>query len=413
MTQLDPLLPEAQVDPDARPALDWPTDPWDATDQTGQVERLRRETRPIKWVVWTSMVVAIVAILVAGAVGWWYLGKINPEGAPGDVVSFTVAEDDDLESLTERLVEEGLVSDAGVFEWYVEREGGLEITPGYFELRPNDHMGNVLGRLRTPPGQTYTRVTFPEGFTLERMADRLDSSVERLGADEFLAVAAEGSLRSSFQPIGSTSLEGMLFPDTYQVSNAESEGQVIERMIALMERVADQEDIVNRSQALGITPYEALIIASMIEREAKVPEDRAKISRVIHNRMNLTEFNPTQPFPLAIDATVLYGAAQAGLDPELPFRELRQIDGPYNTYLRPGLPPTPIANPGRASIQAALNPSPDPSVGDPICAGIDPTIATCRYLYYVLADEDGRHVFAATGEQHEANVQAARIAGLL
>jgi len=411
VTQLDPLLPEAQVDPDAHPALDWATDPWDATDQTGQVERLRRQTRPIKWVVWTAMVLSIAAVLVVGAVGWWYLGKINPEGAPGDVVSFTVAEEDDLESLSERLVDEGLVSDAGVFRWYVERDGGLEIIPGYYELRPNDHMGNVLGRLRTPPGQTYTRVTFPEGFTLERMAERLDTTVERLSSEEFMAAATEGSLRSSFQPAGVGSLEGMLFPDTYQVSNAESEGQVIERMIALMERVADQEDIVNRSQALGITPYEALIIASMIEREAKVPEDRAKISRVIHNRLAITRFG--NPFPLQIDATVLYGRDQAGIDPDLPFRELRQIDGPFNTYLRTGLPPTPIANPGRASIQAALNPAPDPSVGDPICAGIDPTEDTCRYLYYVLADEDGSHVFAATGEQHNANVEAARAAGLL
>ena len=411
MTQLDPLLPEAQVDPDAHPALDWAADPWDTADQTGQVERLRRQTRPIKWIVWTAMLLSIGAILVVGAVGWWYLGKINPEGAPGDVVSFTVAEEDDLDSLSDRLVEEGLVSDAGVFRWYVERDGGLEIIPGYYELRPNDHMGNVLGRLRTPPGQTYTRVTFPEGFTLERMAERLDTTVERLSSEEFMAAATEGGLRSSFQPAGVGSLEGMLFPDTYQVSNAESEGQVIERMIALMERVADQEDIVNRSQALGITPYEALIIASMIEREAKVPEDRAKISRVIHNRLNITRFG--NPFPLQIDATVLYGRDQAGIDPDLPFRELRQIDGPFNTYLRTGLPPTPIANPGRASIQAALNPAPDPSVGDPICADIDPTEDTCRYLYYVLADEDGSHVFAATGEQHNANVDAARAAGLL
>ncbi len=411
MTQLDPLLPEAQVDPDAHPALDWAADPWDTADQTGQVERLRRQTRPIKWIVWTAMLLSIGAILVVGAVGWWYLGKINPEGAPGDVVSFTVAEEDDLDSLSDRLVEEGLVSDAGVFRWYVERDGGLEIIPGYYELRPNDHMGNVLGRLRTPPGQTYTRVTFPEGFTLERMAERLDTTVERLSSEEFMAAATEGGLRSSFQPAGVGSLEGMLFPDTYQVSNAESEGQVIERMIALMERVADQEDIVNRSQALGITPYEALTIASMIEREAKVPEDRAKISRVIHNRLNITRFG--NPFPLQIDATVLYGRDQAGIDPDLPFRELRQIDGPFNTYLRTGLPPTPIANPGRASIQAALNPAPDPSVGDPICADIDPTEDTCRYLYYVLADEDGSHVFAATGEQHNANVDAARAAGLL
>jgi len=411
VTQLDPLLPEAQVDPDAHPALDWAADPWDTADQTGQVERLRRQTRPIKWIVWTAMLLSIGAILVVGAVGWWYLGKINPEGAPGDVVSFTVAEEDDLDSLSDRLVEEGLVSDAGVFRWYVERDGGLEIIPGYYELRPNDHMGNVLGRLRTPPGQTYTRVTFPEGFTLERMAERLDTTVERLSSEEFMAAATEGGLRSSFQPAGVGSLEGMLFPDTYQVSNAESEGQVIERMIALMERVADQEDIVNRSQALGITPYEALTIASMIEREAKVPEDRAKISRVIHNRLNITRFG--NPFPLQIDATVLYGRDQAGIDPDLPFRELRQIDGPFNTYLRTGLPPTPIANPGRASIQAALNPAPDPSVGDPICADIDPTEDTCRYLYYVLADEDGSHVFAATGEQHNANVDAARAAGLL
>ena len=116
--------------------------------------------------------------------------------------------------------------------------------------------------------------------------------------------------------------------------------------------------------------------------------------------------------PLQIDATVLYGAAQAGLDPTLPFSEVRQVDRPYNTYLHAGLPPTPIANPGRASIQAALNPAPNPSVGDPICVDL-PDPSRCYYLYYVLADEDGSHVFAATPEQHDANVDKAREAGLL
>lgn len=410
MKQLDPLLPEAEVDPDSRPAVDWPTDPWDDADQTGSVERLRHQTRPLKWIVWTSMVVGVVMILIAGAVGWWYLGKINPAGAPGDVQSFTVSEDDDLESVAERLVDDGLISDAAVFEWYVEREGGLELIPGYYEIRPNDHMGNVLGRLRTPPAETYTKVTFPEGFTVAKMATRLDTSIDRLTASEFTLAASDGTIRSAFQPENSTSLEGMLFPDTYNVSNAEGEGQVIERMVALMERVGDQEDIVNRSAELGVTPYEALIIASMIEREAKVPEDRAKIARVIYNRLFLTSLGT--PTPLQIDATVLYGRDQEGIDPELPFSELRQIDTPWNSYMHLGLPPTPIANPGRASIQAALNPAPNPPAGDPICAALpDPT--TCDYLYYVIADEDGRHVFAATPEQHEANVAAARAAGLL
>ena len=405
-TNLDPLLPEAQVDPDARPALDWPTDPWDASDQTGTVERLRRQTRPIKWIVYTAMVVGIVGIMIAGAVGWWYLGQINPPAAAGDVQSFTVTEDDDLASISERLLEQGLISDTGVFEWYVERNGGLEITPGYFEIRPNDHMGNVLGRLRTPPGQTYTKVTFPEGFTVaqdgrtsrldDRPVDRRRFPRRRTGSDDPLGVAAARV---------STSLEGLLFPDTYQVSNAESEGQVIERMIALMERVGNQEDIENAAAAQGRTPYEILIIASMIEREAGVEADRAKIARVIYNRLFIQ-------MPLAIDASVYYGATQAGLDPNLPFSELREIDGPWNTYLRAGLPATPIANPGRASIRAALNPAPNPAPGDPICVDL-PNPDQCFYYYYVLGNEDGSHVFAATREQHDANVARAAEAGLL
>jgi len=410
VTQLDPLLPEAQVDPDSRPAVDWVEDPWDVTDRTGAVERLRGQRRVVKWVVWTTIAVAMVAILVAGAVGWWYLGKINPEGAAGDVQSFTVNETDDLETVAERLADEGLVSDPGIFEWYVEREGGLELTAGYYEIRPNDHMGNVLGRLRTPPGQTYTRVTFPEGFTLSRMAERIEASVPRLTAEGFMAGANDPTIRASWQPPDVTSLEGLLFPDTYQVSNAESEAQLIERMIALMERVGVQEDIVNRSAALGITPYEALIVASMIEREARVPEDRPLIARVIYNRLFITALG--QPFPLQIDAAVLYGGEQLGLDPELPFSEVRQTPSAWNTYLNLGLPATPIANPGRASIRAALNPAPDPSAGDPICAALpDPT--DCSLLYYVLADEDGGHAFAATFEQHQANVAAAAAAGLL
>lgn len=405
MMHLDPLLPEAQVDPDTHPAIDWPSDPWDSTDQTGSVERLRRQTRPIKWLVYLAMTLTIIAIMIAGAIGWWYLGKINPAGAPGDVQSFTVSETDDLQSISEHLLDQGLISDAGVFRWYVERNGGLEITPGYFEIRPDDHMGNVLGRLRTPPGQTYTKVTFPEGFTVSKIAYRLDATVDRMSAEDFLVAAQDPAIRSAWQPDGVTSLEGLLFPDTYQVSNAESEGQVIERMIALMERVGGQEDIVNRSAAQGRTPYESLIVASLIEREAGIDADRAKIARVIYNRLFVGA-------DLEIDASVYYGADQADIDTSRPFSELRQIDGPWNTYLRPGLPATPIANPGRASIQAALNPAPNPSPGDPICVDL-PNPDQCFYMYYVLGNEDGSHVFAATAEQHEANVQKAREAGLL
>ncbi len=413
MTQLDPLLPEAEVDADDRPALDWPTDPWDNADRTGSVERLRHQTRPLKWAVYSLFCLAIVAILIAGGVGWWYLQRLNPPGDPGPVEGFTVAEGETLETLSVRLEDEGFVEDAGVFVQYVENKGGIEIVPGFYELRPNDHVGNVMGRLSVPPAQTSRRVTFPEGFTLAQMGRRVDAEFETLSAEGF-ATAAESDVVSAWEPPGgASSLEGLLFPDTYEVSNADSERQLIERMVALMERVGNQEDIVDKGAALGRTPYEILIIASMIEKEAKVPEDRAKISRVIHNRLFVTQSNPDDtPFPLQIDAAVLYGRNQLGIDPDTPFSEVRQIPSDWNTYLLPGLPATPIANPGRASIQAALNPAPNPSPGDPICRDL-PEPSECFYFFYVLADEDGGHAFAATGEQHEANVDAADAAGLL
>ena len=413
MTQkLDPLLPEAEVDPDSRPAIDWPTDPWDNADRTGSVERLRHQTRVVKWGVYTAMCISIVLVMIAGAVGWWYVQKLNPAGDPGPVQSFTVADDETLETLAVRLEDDGLITDSHVFEQYVDRNGGLDITPGYYEIRPNDHMGNVLGRLRTPPGQTYAQVTFPEGFTVAQMGRRLDTEIDRMSEEDFITATQDPSVTSTLMPSGGvTSLEGLLFPDTYQVSNAEGEGAVIDRMIGLMERVTGQEDIATKSAELGRTPYEILIIASMIEKEAKVPGDRAKISRVIHNRLYVTASNPDDPFPLQIDAAVLYGRDQLGIDPALEFSEVRQIPSDWNTYLLPGLPKTPIANPGRASIEAALNPAPNPSPGDSICRDL-PQPDQCFYFYYYLTGEDGSHTFAATLEQHQANIADVAANGL-
>jgi len=384
--------------------LGWETDPWDQADATGSLERLRTQTRSLKWLAYTALVVVIAGILVAGLVGWWYIGRINPEGEPSQPISFTVEATDTVESISRRLEAGGFITDAAVFRWYLDHHGGLELTPGYYELPRNDHMGNVLARLRTPPSQTYTKVTFPEGLTVAEMAVRLDNAIVPMTVADFSAAAVDPAIVSTIRPPGVTSLEGLLFPDTYQVSNAESEAQVIERMIGQMERVLGQEDVVAGAERLGRTPYEIVVIASMIEEEARTDEDRAKIARVIYNRL-------ARGMPLQVDAAVRYQTVQNGGDPQQDFVAQRDAPGPWNTYLNTGLPATPITNPGRASIQAALNPAPNPGVGDPICAGL--AAADCQYLFYVLADEEGHHVFAATGEQHEANVAAARAAGVL
>ncbi|MCB0999299.1 MAG: endolytic transglycosylase MltG [Acidimicrobiales bacterium] len=388
-----------------RPAIDWQHDPWDDPDATDAyvIERARSQRWPFKWVAYTLFAITVVVVLIAGSVGWWYLQQINPSGDPEAAVTFTVDEGETVESLSVRLQNEGFITNARVFRWYVERQGGLELTPGYYRLRPRDHMGNLLAALGTPPEQTYTSVTFPEGFTVDKMAQRLSERMPRLAIGDFLAAAGDGSIRSEWLPPGQTSLEGLLFPDTYQVSNGETPAQVVQRMVSLMERVGRQEDIVVKGYEQALTAYEVLIVASMVEREAKVDEDRALIARVILNRRRIG-------MPLQIDATLYYRQ-----DEDTPFDQLKALDTPYNTYLHVGLPPTPIANPGRASIQAVLNPAPNPPENGPECQQLPEAERkdNCLWLYYVLADEDGGHAFAVTLAEHEANVQAALDAGLL
>ncbi len=377
--------------------------PMAAPEADADVELGSRPAGLTRWLVLTAAIVAVVAVVAAGLVGLWYTGKVNPTGDPGAPVTFTVNKGDTLVDVADRLTEQGLVSDSGLFQYYVGHHGGVVLTPGYYRIRPSDHMGNVMRILNTPPSQTYNKITFPEGFTVAKMAKKLGETMPRLSAAAFETVATDGTVRSTYSPPGQNSLEGLLFPDTYQVSNdaTETEAAVARRMVALMERVARQEGIDKSQERFGLEPYQVLIVASMIEREAKTAADRPLIARVIYNRLFLG-------MPLQIDATLYYGQ-----NPDTPFTDLKAIDTPYNTYLHEGLPPTPIANPGRASIKAALNPAQNPAPNDPKLCNNLPNGQHCLYLYYVLKDDLGNHEFSVTLEQHEAAIERARQAGLL
>lgn len=361
--------------------------------------------RAATWIVRLAIVAVVVSVVSYGAYQFWYLRQVNPPGEDAVATVFTISENDTLETISKRLEKEGVIVNDSVFRRYVAREGGLEIVPGIYTLRGRDHMGNLLQVLRTPPQETLTRVTFPEGFTLAQMSRRLAEKMNGITADEFLAKTGgvDGSqsvIRSTYQPENVTSLEGLLFPDTYFIAGNETAVQVAQRMLQLMERVGRQEGLDNAQSLVGRSPYEVLIVASLVEREAKIPEDRAKIARVIYNRLQLN-------MPLQVDATLFYNQ-----DPKRPFAELRDLDTAYNTYLHNGLPPTPIANPGRASIAAALAPAANPPPGDPLCKDLKAG-TPCLYLYYVLSDKNGGHTFAVTYEQHQANVQKAIDDGVL
>jgi len=375
---------------------DWRRDPWDEPEdvEPEDMEPLPPERKGGRRLGLAFLAILVVLAVVAGMAGRWAIQQVAPPGDPGDPVNFTVNVGDTVDTVGTRLQDAGIITNARVFSWYVHRKGGLDLKPGYFALRPMDDMGNILAALRTSPAQTFTNVTFPEGYALARMGARLEKTVPRLSAANFVAAATNGQIQSELAP-GVGNLEGLLFPDSYQIGGSETEAQVVSRLAQQMTRVGKSVGIQNAPTLVGRSPYEVLIVASMIEKEAKVDEDRALIARVIYNRL----FVGT---PLQIDATLYYGQ-----DSATPFSTLQALDTPYNTYLHLGLPPTPITNPGKKSIEAALHPAPNP---DPAtCPGGQP----CIWLYYVLADKSGRHAFATTYEDHLKNVAKARAAGLL
>lgn len=218
--------------------------------------------------------------------------------------------------------------------------------------------------------------TIPEGFTTAQVADLLVSRgfVDR---ENFFMTLGNEPFTYSFTeslPQGDRRLEGYLFPDTYQVTRGLSERSIIDLMLRRFEVEMDELDYPARAEKAGLTLHQAVTIASMVEREARVDQERPLISGVIHNRIK-------RSIPLQIDATVQY--ALGANKPKLYYKDL-EIDSPYNTYRVNGLPPGPIAMPGRSSLEAAVNP------------------AQTEYLYYV-AKPDGSHAFATTLADHNLN----------
>jgi peptidoglycan lytic transglycosylase G len=374
---------------------DWSGDPWDDPDHlyTFEGERPRRSRRGARIIGFSLLIVVVVLLLVAGAAGLWLTRQLNPPGEAKAPVNFTVEAGDTIDAISKRLKAQGIITNDAVFRWYADHKQQFDIQPGYYTLKPHDTMGNILAVLRTPPAQTFDNVVFPEGFTVAQIGKRLQDTIPRLQQAVVIQAATDGQIRSKYAPAGINSLEGLLFPAKYQIGGNDNEQKVVQRLAHQMELVGAQVGLDDMPPEQA---YQTLVMASMVEREAKVADDRPKIARVILNRLYFD-------MPLQIDSTLFYNQP-----PDTPFATLQATDTPYNTYMHKGLPPTPIANPGKASIQAVLNPAPNPDS----CPTNGPG-EPCAYLFYVLAGTDGHHAFATNVRDHEANVNAAKAAGLI
>jgi UPF0755 protein len=233
--------------------------------------------------------------------------------------------------------------------------------------------------VETAPPLARLRIIFPEGFTRREMADRVaavrEIAIEKRGVTPHLtktgylqasgAAVPPAEFRKDWQL---SSIEGFLFPATYEFTNLTSSARLVRDQLRAFRRNWRRVDM-RYARSKNLTPYDILIIASMIEKETVVPAERRLVAAVIYNRLRAG-------MPLGIDATIRYGRNVPGTEP------LRQSDlesdDPFNTRRRLGLPPTPIANPGLASMRAAANP------------------ARVDYLYFVRKGESNRHFFTAS-----------------
>jgi len=315
---------------------------------------------------------------------------VNPEDSRKVVV--TVQPGESAVQIGDDLAALGLIRSPLTFRTLVEARGvGSSIESGEYELSPSMTTGEIVTVLSRGAKRSGITITIPEGWRAEQSAQK----VQELGiaqSDEVLGLvrggAQSGMPLAEPLPAGAT-LEGYLFPQTYEVAKGASARTLVEMMAKQFDKEVTpqlRQQMISR----GLTLHQAVTLASIVEREAAIPAEQPLIASVYLNRLR-------QDMPLQADPTVQFAVASADLAQALGFgywksdlsRDDLRLPSPYNTYVQHGLPPGPICSPGLAALEAVANP------------------ADTDYLYFV-AKGDGSHVFAKNDAEHAANVERYR-----
>ncbi len=330
--------------------------------------------RPIK----VATVVAVAAGALIATLAWGLLRPMNAADQRSRTI--VVAPGASAREIGQRLVDAGLVRHPLVVVAVARAlgvAGGLR--HGEYAFTPAQGSVEIVRGIARGASIEH-RVTIPEGYAAQQIVDTLaDAGLgDRARLAELVTQGARRMVWRRLETPPDGRLEGYLFPDTYTFARGLDEVAVLQRLV---DRLSEQVDpsVGEAAGRQGLSMHQLLTVASMIERETKVAEERATVSGVIYNRLR-------RQMPLQIDATVLYALGRHKSVVTLPDLE---VDSPYNTYRRTGLPPGPICSPGLASIEAAARPADVP------------------YLYYVLKP-DGRHHFSRTFDEHQDAVRRFR-----
>lgn len=319
----------------------------------------------------SALVLLALVVIAAGGVWYWY-SAYRDRSLPAVQTDVVIARGSTLTDVASQLAQAHVISNATTFRLLAKLQHvDTAVHAGGYRFVPNQTQDEVLRALLSGGAQTAVWVAIPEGFTASEIAARVQQSGVTAASDAQQVFAKESIEIDGERTHG---LEGFLFPSTYLIAT-DATGEQIASKLTDEFRNELPADARARARAAGTSLIGAVTIASLVEREAKVDADRPTIAGVIYNRLR-------QHIPLQVDATIEYALPEHKT--ELSYADLK-IDSPYNTYLHDGLPPTPIANPGRPSLLAALNP------------------AKTDMLYYVYCG-NGHHVFAKTLAEHQANV---------
>ncbi|SEO95528.1 endolytic transglycosylase MltG [Trujillonella endophytica] len=332
-----------------------------------------RRRRPVAILVSLVVLAAVVAGIVVG--GKALLDLINPadedySGQGTGSVQVRIADGDTLSDIGRTLAEADVIASVGPFVTAAEAvPAAMGIQPGVYGMRLQMSGAAALDLLLDPASRLFSRVTIPEGFTVQRVLERLAQETDTPAEELFSAstdVAAIG-----LPPYANGLLEGWLFPATYDFEPETTPQQMLQQMVSRTVQVLD---------SLGVAPEQRLLLvtkASLVQAEASLPEDMGRVAQVLENRL-------ASGMPLQLDSTVNYATGGTGITTTA---DERASDSPYNTYARPGLPPGAIGNPGEDALRAVLAPTPGP------------------WLYFVTVNPDtGETRFAVTIEEHNQNV---------
>jgi UPF0755 protein len=316
------------------------------------------------------VMVAAALIVVGVATGWWLLTRTEHPKAAGQRVEVRLPQGASTEQIARTLSSYGVINNGLMFQvrakldQRVLRSGTYEFTTGM----PDDL---VIETLSSPPKVTYYDVLIPEGFTAKQVARRFAARAG-VSEDEMMSLVTSGAPKFAaehpyLQGAAGDSLEGYLFPATYRIKKGTKPTAIVEMMLGKFDAAAAKLDL-SYAKSKNLTLTDVVIIASMLEREAKLARDYPRISSVIYNRLHAK-------MRLGLDSTIFYIVPEGT-------KELSKADiwnmNPYNTYRHSGLPPGPISNPGAGALEAAAHP------------------ANTKYLYFVLTGKDGSQTFTVT-----------------